>query len=472
VINPNDILVEDRMRKDYGDVAELASSIKENGLIQPIVLSMINVDFGLSPDGLGYKLVAGGRRLAALKLLKWPQLEHGVHFIVRGEDESTPEGKLRLGAIELEENLRRKEMTWPEQVEGKQRLLELMQSIHGGSRGAGAPSGREIAAGETSGFGVRKLAAMLGESPALISKDLQLATLVRAMPQLAKQESKSSASRIGTVQLALHHIKMQQAKVTVAQATGGSSCVAQFHEDDSPKYDLFQGDWKKSIHTIDDEEIDLIYTDLPYGVDLDKMGATENVSAHGGAISYSDDRHTIVDSLQNLAKESYRALKNHRFGVFFFGFNYYSELCGALLDTGFTINPIPVVWLKHQQFTQQPTHRYANGYEQAIIAMKGQPTFIHPGRVNIVDCPGISTAQRMQVAQQPTELVKRFILDMTLPRSGAKVLDFYSGTGTTGVAALELGQYPILFEKDPDQCSIIQNRLEQALKQQSTSSKK
>ena len=196
-MNPNDILVEDRMRKDYGDVAELAASIKENGLIQPIVLAMVNVSCLLSPDGLGYKLVAGGRRLSAMKLLGWKQIKHGEHFIVRGEDESTPEGKLRLGAIELEENLRRKEMTWPEQVEGKQRLLELMQSIHGGSRGAGAPSLREQAAGETSGFGVRKLAAMLGESPALVSKDLNLARMARSIPQIRNNTSKGVAMTQG-----------------------------------------------------------------------------------------------------------------------------------------------------------------------------------------------------------------------------------------------------------------------------------
>ena len=467
MINPNEILVEDRMRKDYGDVAELANSIKENGLIQPIVLSKVrDPQFPSTHERM--KLVAGGRRLAALQLLKFIKLEHGVHYIVRGEDESTPEGRLKLGAIELEENLRRKEMTWPEQVEGKQRLLELMQSIHGGSRGAGAPSQKEQALGETSGFGVRKLAAMLGESPALVSKDLSLAKLVRAMPVLAKQESKSSAQRIGTINLALHHMKMQRAKApTIIKVDDNAIPYAC-----SPRYDIYELDWKDAIHNIQTESVDLVYTDLPYGVDLDKMGATENVSAHGGAISYSDSRDSIVADLDTLAEAAFRVLRPHRFGVFFFGYNYYIDLCRSLCRAGFTINAIPVVWLKHQQFTQQPTCRYANGYEQAIIAMKGQPKFLRPGQVNIVDVPGLTVAGRFQVAQQPVDLVKRFILDMTLPRSGARVLDFYAGTGTTGVAALELGQYPILFEKDGNQCTIIQNRMEQALKQQSVSSKK
>ncbi len=458
----NEILIEDRMRKDYGDIAELANSIRENGLIQPIVLSLFREGVQVGDQ---YKLVAGGRRLAALKLLKWPSLTHGEHFLIRGEDESTPEGRLRLSAVELEENLRRKEMTWAEQIEGKQKLLELMQSIHG-STGAGRPSLREQSAGEVTGFGVRKLAAMLGESPALVSKDLHLATLVRAMPVLAKQESKSSAQRIGTLNLAIHHIKTQQAKQAVADATAKAAQPASMvteQEIESPRFDLHQGDWKANIDQVPDEVIDLIYTDLPYGVDLDKMGATANVSAHGGAISYSDSRDRIISDLSPLAMEAFRVLKTHRFGVFWFGFNYYPELCIALISAGFQLNPIPVIWLKHQQFTQQPTCRYANGYEQAIVAWKGQPKFIRCGQVNIVDTPGLTTAGRYQVAQQPTALPRRFMEDMLIPRSGARVLDFYSGTGTTGVAALELGQYPILFEKDPDQCTISQNRMDQTL---------
>jgi DNA modification methylase len=479
VINPNDILVEDRMRKDYGDITELANSIRENGLIQPIVLSHT---FFSNPGDPGpqprMKLVAGGRRLAAIKLLKWGNLIHGEHYLVRGEDESTPEGKLRLGAIELEENLRRKEMTWTEQVEGKQRLLELMQSIHG-TTGAGRPSGREAAAGSVDGFGVRKLATMLGESAALTSMDLQLATIVRAMPELAKQESKASARRIGTINLALHHIKTQQelqsavkrAVMTVTppmvKEADGTVHFIESLSDDPPRqerYKLYHDDWKSNIYLIPDGSIDLVYTDLPYGVDLDKMGATENVSAHGGAISYSDSRDAIVSDLANLATEAFRVLKPHRFGVFFFGFNYYSDLISALTSAGFSVNPIPVVWLKHQQFTQQPNCRYANGYEQALIVMKGQPKFIRPGQANIVDVPGVSTVSRFQVAQQPVELVKRFIEDMTLPKSGARILDFYAGTGTTGGAALELGQFPILFERMEDQCLLAKNRMEQVLK--------
>jgi ParB family chromosome partitioning protein len=51
------IKVGERIRKDFGDIAELAASIKDNGLLQPILVT---------PDGL---LLCGERRLRAFELL-------------------------------------------------------------------------------------------------------------------------------------------------------------------------------------------------------------------------------------------------------------------------------------------------------------------------------------------------------------------------------------------------------------------
>ena len=53
------IKVRSRYRKDLGDLAGLAASIKELGLLHPVVVR---------DDG---RLIAGERRLAACKLLGW-----------------------------------------------------------------------------------------------------------------------------------------------------------------------------------------------------------------------------------------------------------------------------------------------------------------------------------------------------------------------------------------------------------------
>lgn len=91
----NEIISENRQRTDLGDIDELAISIQRFGLIQPIV---INQD---------KRLIAGGRRLAAHIKLGLPNID-----VVFRETLSTDE----LHEMELEENVRRKEMTWQERV--------------------------------------------------------------------------------------------------------------------------------------------------------------------------------------------------------------------------------------------------------------------------------------------------------------------------------------------------------------------
>jgi ParB/RepB/Spo0J family partition protein len=62
----SDIVVGTRHRRDMGDIDGLAASIKELGLLQPIVVR---------PDGV---LVAGERRLRAAKLLGWTEIPVNV----------------------------------------------------------------------------------------------------------------------------------------------------------------------------------------------------------------------------------------------------------------------------------------------------------------------------------------------------------------------------------------------------------
>ncbi|MGG6309844.1 ParB N-terminal domain-containing protein [Paenibacillus macerans] len=104
LIDIEKIKVADRIRKDFGDIEELARDIDQNGLINPIVLT---------PD---YQLIAGERRLRAHQYLKRQQVEARVMEI------SDYEHQLRL---EISENEHRKEFTFSERIEWAKRLEEL-----------------------------------------------------------------------------------------------------------------------------------------------------------------------------------------------------------------------------------------------------------------------------------------------------------------------------------------------------------
>lgn len=93
-----------RIRKDMGDLSSLAESLRQHGLLNPVVLNEKR------------ELIAGHRRLEAAKSLGWKQIE------ARIIDTSDEEGMLEL---EIEENLHRKELAADELADGYERLDKL-----------------------------------------------------------------------------------------------------------------------------------------------------------------------------------------------------------------------------------------------------------------------------------------------------------------------------------------------------------
>jgi ParB family chromosome partitioning protein len=147
-------------RRDPGDVAELAASIREQGILEPlIVVTADRAAAGSDPQNARYLVVAGGRRLAAAKVAK---LE-SVPVLVRDDlDESA------AAAAALVENLQREDLDPIEQAEAYRSLLEL------------------------TGWKQEQLAAKLGVDPTTVSHALRLLK-APALVQQAVREGRIGA---------------------------------------------------------------------------------------------------------------------------------------------------------------------------------------------------------------------------------------------------------------------------------------
>jgi ParB-like nuclease family protein len=190
-VNIDDVFIQNRLRKDIGDIDQLSKSISDNGLIQPIVLTILSTSDEENKTPHEIILVAGERRYHALKKLGITTLERGVHFIWRDDLASD---EYRRTAVELEENIRRKAMTWSEEILGKQKLLEVYQRIYG-IPAPGQPT-RSVQQGlKPAGFGVRKLAELLNENASTTSEDLEMAALITQLPILKNEPSREAAKR-------------------------------------------------------------------------------------------------------------------------------------------------------------------------------------------------------------------------------------------------------------------------------------
>lgn len=98
------IIVSDRIRKDFGDIQELADDIKENGLINPPVVT---------PE---FELIAGERRLRALQLLNYKQVEVRVMSVKDAEHQLN---------LEISENETRKDFSKKERIDYARRLERI-----------------------------------------------------------------------------------------------------------------------------------------------------------------------------------------------------------------------------------------------------------------------------------------------------------------------------------------------------------
>ena len=104
----NEIIVDDRIRKNPTHIKELIDDIQENGQIQPIT---VRID-----DNGSYRLVAGFRRLTAMKVLGEQKIEA---YVISEADEE------KLLKMEISENEVRESFTRTERMEYIKRLEEI-----------------------------------------------------------------------------------------------------------------------------------------------------------------------------------------------------------------------------------------------------------------------------------------------------------------------------------------------------------
>ena len=141
----------DQPRQTIGDLSELAASIREKGVLEPLIVR---------PQGSGYQIVAGERRWRACKQIGLEK----VPCIIKEIDERE---MLELALIE---NLQRKDLTAFEEAEGLQAL------------------------GEKFGYTHAEIAQVIGKSRSSVSESLALNQIpgdLRALCQQADISSKS-----------------------------------------------------------------------------------------------------------------------------------------------------------------------------------------------------------------------------------------------------------------------------------------
>lgn len=146
------IQVRDRIRKDFGNIEELAKDIEQNGLINPPVVNK------------EYTLLAGERRLRACQMLGWEQIP------VTMMDTRDAEHELN---IEISENDCRKDFSKAERVDYMYRLMRIEKEKARERQGERTDIQQKFAESDK-GQARDKTAAAFGVSGETMRKEMQI----------------------------------------------------------------------------------------------------------------------------------------------------------------------------------------------------------------------------------------------------------------------------------------------------------
>lgn len=186
---------------------------------------------------------------------------------------------------------------------------------------------------------------------------------------------------------------------------------------------LIEGDCITELKKLPSHSVDLICTDPPYGNDQ----------------TYGLDKRTIVGDEHPLIgllalAESYRVLRRNRCCFFFLDARHLSFVDMFVRRyTEYRVRAYCVWDKKHMGlgFGIRPRH------EMILALEKGKPLYASGGFANVIDCARPTTRQP-HPHQKPVDLMAALIAHATAP--GDVVLDPFMGSGSTGVAATQLGR--------------------------------
>ena len=196
---------------------------------------------------------------------------------------------------------------------------------------------------------------------------------------------------------------------------------------------LYLGDCRDILPTLG--KVDAVITDPPYGIKRD--GKPKSTSSHGGHKGYE----FLGWDQGRPSKEFFDLIVGKSKIQIVWGGNYFADLLPATSKWLF--------WDKGQRIDQ------ADG-ELAWTSMEGAM------RVYLLNRAAIAQDGAVHPTQKPVKLMAWCIEQAGNPKT---ILDPFMGSGTTGVAALQLGRSFIGIEKEQKYFDIACRRIEQAASQ-------
>ena len=435
------VKVSNRLRETNEQaVKEIAQSIEDIGLLHPITIDDKN------------NLVAGAHRLAAFTLLheKYPNVEK-YKMIPFTRPDLPKLGAADKRKIELEENLKRTQMTWQERALGLLEYHRLAQtsSARRGERWTEQQTADLFSVSKTHFNSLKRVAERLKKSKddplwsapnatdaIKILLEEQKAKATKKLAELSKSYRPKDSSEGG-------ERKSSQPIITLGDTDESGILVPTAQSPISvPPYASFYhlGDCLELMEKFKGQ-FDHIITDSPYGIDMDNFMNEES-------IKNVKEEHTVegnLELMEKFFKVAYDCSKDYSFLCVWIDLEHFEKMITWATNAGWIVCRWPVVWCKTSPcINRAAQYNVTKATEFCMIMRKSKSaTIATKQQQNFIIAPRDSVSKDHPFGKPYA--VWKYLIE-TVSYEGQTVLDPFAGCGSSLYAIIKLNRKPLAFE--------------------------
>ena len=429
LIDPTSVTVrrDARQRRELTDIDSLKASISAVGLINPIVIDR------------EHNLVAGERRLTAC-------LELGLSSIpAQYTDELDP---TILHLIELEENVKRVDLTWQDQVAAVAEYHRLRAQTE--QTWAIANTAEELGLSEAH-TGRLLLVAETLDNEMVASAD-KLSKAINAAQRIRERRAANTRRDLSDeIEMTLG---VAPKPSEAASADTPTALEKTERASPPPRAAIKQADFVEWAAAYSGPPFNLIHCDFPYGVGV---GDRSGQSARQSTGSYADTPEIYFNLLNTFIAEGDRFIDASAHLIFWFSMKFYAETKAVLEGGGWNVIETPLVWHKTDNAGVIPdaNRQPRRIYETAFLASRGDRKIVRA----VSNCIGSPTTREFHTSEKPRPVLRHFM--RMLVDETTICLDPTAGSGNAIRVADALGARASLgLELNPDFAQAAQRNLE------------
>lgn len=391
---------DDRQRRKLEGIEELAESLHRIGLINALVVT---------PDLV---LVAGERRLTAAKSLGWTSIS--VQY-------TTDLSEYELAVIELEENVKRIDLSWQDECLAIEKFHAL--------KAAHEADWNKEATAQALGLSEREVNRHISVAKEIIGGNERVANAERFTMALNLVTREAERKRDSV----LDEIDVKAAAVQVNKEPGEAP----------PKKvpPLLHADFHEWAAGYTGTPFNLLHCDFPYGINV----ANSPRQNSGIQEFYEDGKDVYLALLDTLEMAMSNVVAESAHMVFWFSMDYYQLTLDRLTAMGWKVNPFPLIWHKSDNagIAPDPQRTPRRTYETAFFCTRGDRKLTQAGAMaNSFAFPGKKGPDGIHLSEKPVPMLQHFL--RMICDDYSRVLDPTCGSGNALKAATACGAPTVL----------------------------